>query len=134
MTRLDRTEPTLNTAIPGDARDTTSPGSMLHDMRAILLGHALSEQSRRQLEAWMIGDRVGAKRLRAGLPPEWRIGDRTGSGDHGTANTLAILWPPGRPPILAAVYQTGSSASADTLDAAHAEIGRIIAGGLRGSA
>jgi beta-lactamase class A len=126
ITRLDRDEPTLNTAIPGDARDTTSPRAMLRDMKTILLGFELSPPSRQQLLAWMIEDKVGSKRLRAGLPPTWRIGDKTGSGDNGTTNTVGIVWPPDRPPILVTVYYTGSSATVDVRNAAHAEIARII--------
>jgi len=84
-TRLDRDEPTLNTAIPGDPRDTTSPLAMARDLQMVLLGAVLSEASKTQLEAWLIADRVGDKRLRAGLPQNWGIGDKTGSGDHGTA-------------------------------------------------
>ena len=86
-----------------------------------------SEASRLQLEAWLIDDKVGDKRIRAGLPLEWRIGDKTGSGDHGTANTIAIVWPPGRSPIIAAVYFTGSSAPIDVRNAIHKEIGALIA-------
>ena len=106
VTRLDRNEPGLNEATPGDERDTTTPRAMADDMRRVLLGDVLSEASRRRLEAWLIDDKVGDKRLRAGLPPGWRIGDKTGSGDHGTANTIAIIRPPERAPIIAAVYLT----------------------------
>ncbi len=106
VTRLDRNEPSLNTAIPGDERDTTSPRAMAEDMRRVLIGDVLSEASRRQLTAWLIGDKVGDKRLRAGLPLSWRIGDKTGSGDRGTTNTIAIIWPPERGPIIATVYYT----------------------------
>ncbi len=127
VTRLDRTEPTLNTAIQGDARDTTSPDAMLHDMKAILLGNALSARSRQQLEAWMVDDKVSANRLRAGLPSSWRVGDKTGSGDNGTANTIAILWLLRRAPILATVYLTESPSSVEIRNAVHADVGRIIA-------
>ena len=127
VTRLDRNEPSLNEAIPGDARDTTSPRAMTEDMGQVLLGDTLSEASRRQLQAWLIDDKVGDKRLRAGLPPSWRIGDKTGSGDHGTANTIAIIWPPGRTPIIAAVYYTESSAPMEARNTIHKEIGRLIA-------
>ncbi len=127
MTRLDRNEPSLNSAIPGDERDTTSPRAMAEDMRHVLLGKALSEASRLKLEAWLIGDKVGDKRLRAGLPASWRIGDKTGTGDHGTANTIAIIWPPGRAPIIATVYLTESSAPIDARNAIHKEIGGLIA-------
>ena len=127
VTRLDRNEPSLNTAIPGDERDTTSPRAMAEDMRRVLIGDVLSETSRRQLTAWLIDDKVGDKRLRAGLPAAWRIGDKTGSGDHGTTNTIAIIWPPERAPIIATVYYTGSSAPMDARNAVHKEIGGLIA-------
>jgi beta-lactamase class A len=126
-TRLDRNEPSLNAATPGDERDTTTPRAMARDMRQALLGDLLSEASLRQLEGWLIDDKVGDKRLRAGLPPSWRIGDKTGSGDHGTANTIAILWPPNRQPIIAAVYYTESAAPMDARNAIHKEIGALIA-------
>ena len=127
VTRLDRNEPTLNTAIPGDPRDTTTPRAMALDVQTVLLGNALSETARRQLEAWLNDDKVGDKRLRAGLPASWRVGDKTGSGDHGTANTIGILRPPDRAPLIAAVYYTESDLSMDARNAIHKEIGGIIA-------
>ena len=126
-TRLDRNEPTLNTAIPGDDRDTTTPFAMASDIEAVLLGNVLSAASRQQLEAWLVADKVGDKRLRAGLPPAWGIGDKTGSGDHGTANAIGIIRPPGRAPLLAAVYYTETDAPMDARNAVHKEVGEIIA-------
>jgi beta-lactamase class A len=127
LTRLDRTEPTLNAATPGDLRDTTSPEAMVRDLRRLLLGRALSATSRRRLETWMVAARTGGKRLRAGVPSTWVVGDKTGSGDHGTTNVVAILRPPARAPILAAVYMTAMPGPAEARDAAHAEIGRLVA-------
>ena len=126
-TRLDRNEPSLNTSVPGDERDTTTPQAMAEGVQKVLLGNVLSEASRAQLEAWLTSDKVGDKRLRAGLPPSWGIGDKTGSGDHGTANVVAIIRPPGRAPLIAAVYYTESDASMDARNAIHKEIGGIIA-------
>jgi beta-lactamase class A len=131
VTRLDRTEPTLNTALPGDDRDTTSPRAMAGNLRRILLGDALSATSHQRLETWLIDDKVGGKRLRAGIPSDWRIGDKTGSGANGTANTIGIFWRPGRLPILAAVYYTGSPAPREQLDAVHADIGRLLGSAIR---
>jgi len=68
VTRLDRKEPDLNSAIPGDDRDTTTPGSMLADMARILTGDVLSRSSRRQLEDWLRGNTTGAAMIRAGVP------------------------------------------------------------------
>ena len=82
---------------------------------------------RRQLEAWLIDDKVGDKRLRAGIPLAWRIGDKTGSGEHGTANTIGILRPPERAPIIAAVYYIESSAPMDVRNTIHKEVEALIA-------
>jgi beta-lactamase class A len=127
VTRLDRNEPTLNESLPGDERDTTSPRAMAGTMQKVLVRDALSDASRSQLQMWLIGDKVGDKRLRAGLPPSWRIGDKTGTGDRGSTNAVAIIWPPGRAPLIATVYYTGSSASVDARNAVHKEIGALIA-------
>jgi beta-lactamase class A len=127
VTRLDRNEPSLNESLPGDPRDTTSPRAMAADLQKVLLGDALSEASRSQLQTWLIHDKVGDKRLRAGLPSSWRIGDKTGSGERGSTNTIAILWPPDRAPLIATVYYTESSAPTDARNAIHKEIGGLIA-------
>jgi len=127
VTRLDRTEPDLNSAVPGDPRDTTRPAAMAATVGKILLGPSLTEAGRARLEGWMTASRTGTKRLRAGLPADWGIGDKTGSGAYGTANVVALLRPPARAPLVAAVYITGSDATSEARDAAHAAIGRVIA-------
>ena len=127
VTRLDRTEPSLNSAIKGDNRDTTSPASMLSDMNALLLGNQLSKESGQRLEAWMVANTTGAKRLRAGLPSTWRVGDKTGTGENGAAADIAILLQPDRAPILVAVYLAGSTKPSPDLNGAFADVGRIIA-------
>jgi beta-lactamase class A len=134
FTRLDRTEPALNAAIPGDVRDTTTPEAMAKNIRKILLTNALSRASRNQLDAWLIGCRTGTDLLRAGVPPSWRVGDKTGmggshnrAGDSDTRNDIAILWPGRRPPIIIAAYLTGSNLPAAKRDAAIASVGNIVA-------
>jgi beta-lactamase class A len=127
VTRLDRTEPDLNSAVPGDPRDTTRPAAMAATVGKILLGPSLTEAGRARLEGWMTASRTGTKRLRAGLPAAWGVGDKTGSGANGTANVVALLRPPARAPLAAAVYLTGSDAASEARDAAHAAIGRVIA-------
>jgi beta-lactamase class A len=127
VTRLDRTEPTLNTAIPGDLRDTTTPIAMLGSMRDVLLDDALSPTSRAQLLAWGIGNRVGDARLRAGVPRDWRVADKTGTGEHGTTNDIGILWQQERAPVLVTVYLTETHAPATAREAAIAEVARSIA-------
>jgi beta-lactamase class A len=110
-TRLDRIEPALNEAKPGDDRDTTTPGAMAEDLRVLLLGEALKKASREQLAAWMVASTTGLERLRAGFPAGVRVADKTGTGENGTSNDVAVLWPPERKPVIVAAYLTGSKAS-----------------------
>jgi beta-lactamase class A len=131
VTRLDRTEPELNEAVPGDPRDTTSPVAMLANLDALVLGNALSAPSQELLTRWLVANKTGDSRLRAGLPGGWRVGDKTGSGERGTANDVGILWPPGRLPILVAVYLTETTKSADQRNAIHAAVGRAVAAAVR---
>lgn len=125
-TRLDRNEPGLNTALPGDVRDTTTPAAMAANLQRLLTGSALSSSSRRELGTWLAGCRTGNERLRAGLPGNWRVGDKTGSGDHATSNDIAVLYPPGRAPVFVTAYYTGSSAASGARNEVLAEVGRIV--------
>ena len=127
VTRLDRTEPALNESTPGDPRDTTMPSVMVADMRRVLLGDALSSTSREQLIHWLVENRTGGARLRAGLPATWRAGDKTGTGEHGSTNDVAIVWPERRAPILVAVYLTECAAAASERNAALADVARVAA-------
>ncbi len=129
ITRLDRTEPTLNENLPNDPRDTTTPEAMARTMQRFLLtDEVLNGTSRTRLTGWMVQSSTGRERLRAGSPPTWRVGDKTGSstGEHNATNDVAIAWPPDRAPILIAAYFSDSTADATARNAAHAEIGRII--------
>lgn len=106
-TRLDRTEPTLNEALPGDLRDTTTPRAMANDLRSLLLGAVLSSSSRAMLKEWMVQCKTGKNKIRSVLPADDLIGDKTGSGDRNTANDVAVIWPPKQSPLALTVYLTG---------------------------
>jgi beta-lactamase class A len=126
-TRLDRNEPTLNTNLPGDPRDTTTPRATVATLQALLTTPALSIVNRERLIEWMVSSETGKNRLRAGLPQEWRVADKTGTGERGARNDVAIAWPPNRAPILIASYLSDSTAPPSPLDAAHAALARLIA-------
>jgi beta-lactamase class A len=129
-TRLDRIETELNEAKPGDPRDTTTPAAMLDTMQRLLISDALSASSRDRLIGWLLASKTGARRLRAGLPADWRVGDKTGTGNNGTANDVAIAFPPGRAPILITAYYTESTIPDDARNAVIAEAGRLAVAGL----
>jgi len=130
VTRLDRIEPDLNEAVPGDPRDTSSPSAMASNLQSLVLGNALSAVSKDQLGRWLLANKTGDARLRAGLPSGWRVGDKTGSGDSGTTNDIGIAWPPQRAPIVIAVYLTETPKPDAQRNAAIASVARAVAAGL----
>jgi beta-lactamase class A len=134
VTRLDRTEPALNLVKPGEEHDTTSPRAMATLLGRVLAGDALTAASRDRLIGWMVGTTTGGKRLRAGLPPSWRSGDKTGTAQADVmtdkVNDIGITWPPGQAPVVITAYfdssrRTDATQPAD--EAALAEVGRIAA-------
>ena len=110
VTRLDRTEPDLNQALPNDPRDTTTPAAMLGDLKRLLFtDQVLWASSRYRLSAWMLACETGPARLKAAIPPGWRIAHKTGTGDRGASGDLGVLLPPKGKPILIAAYTVGST-------------------------
>ncbi len=103
---LDRWEPELNTAIPGDSRDTSTPEAMGSSLRKLVLDNALATDQRNLLKTWLIGNKTGDTRIRAGTPQGWIVGDKTGTCAYGTTNDIGIIWPPHGNPIVLAVYYT----------------------------
>jgi|AraplaMF_Cvi_mLB_1032043.scaffolds.fasta_scaffold00447_3 beta-lactamase class A len=127
-TRLDRKEPDVNQAIKDDPRDTTTPDSMLDTIGLLTLGNTLSETSRDQLSNWLVNNTTGNARLRAGLPKEWKVGDKTGTGQNGSYADVAVIWPTDRGPILVTTYVGEATAPAKDIEAVFAEVAKIIAG------
>jgi beta-lactamase class A len=126
VTRFDRTELELNSNQPGDERDTTTPRAMADTLLKIFTQDVLSLSSRALLIEWMTAARAGLNRVRAGLPKDWQACDKAGSGENGAFNDLVVAWPPGRRPILAAIYMSESKRTPQELAAAQAEIGAMM--------
>ena len=126
-TRLDRRETALNEGTPGDPRDTTTPLATLEVLRQMVLGNALTPASRSQLVTWMMANMTGNERLRAGVPQDWRVGDKTGSGDYNITNDIAVLWPERRAPMVVAAYYTQAQASPKQRNEVLAAVGRLAA-------
>jgi len=124
FTLLDRYEPALN------PYDMTTPDAMLADMQQVLLGDRLSRSSRALLMRWLVACQTGLQSLRAGMPKDWRVGDKTGQWDgngSGANNDIAIIWPPNRKPLLVTAYYMNHTTDPSTRKAVLAEVGRIVA-------
>ena len=126
VTRLDRNEPSLNRWHPGELRDTTTPRAMLQTLHRLVLGTALMPASRAQLQRWLVANTTGGDRLRAGLPPAWRVGDKTGTGNGGISNDVAVVWPFGHAPLLVTAYLSQCPADGPARDVVLARVGRLL--------
>lgn len=100
-TRLDRWEVELNSAIPGDPRDTSTPRALGGGYRALLTGDVLAPAQRQQLEDWLRANETSS--MRAGLPPGWTTADKTGNGDYGSTNDVGIAYGPAGRRLLIAI-------------------------------
>lgn len=125
-TRLDRNEPELNSNLPNDPRDTTTPAAMAATMEKLLFGPSLTAVSKEKLVSWLVANHTGDKRIRAAMEPAWTIGDKTGTGENGAANDIAVIWPKDRKPVLMAVFCEAPEATPEQRDALIAEVARLV--------
>jgi beta-lactamase class A len=132
--QMDRTEPEITEAVPGDVRDTTSPRAWAADLQTLVLGDRLGAEERSTLIDLMRRNTTGADRIRAGMPEGWTVADRTGTGSYGTANDVAVLWTPDGEPIVLAVMTSRSWADARPVSALLADAASTVTSTLRNQA
>ncbi|MES2073946.1 MAG: class A beta-lactamase [Pseudomonadota bacterium] len=125
-TRLDRWETELNSAIPGDPRDTTTPLAMASNLGRLVLGDVLAAPQRAQLQNWLRGNTTGDTRIRAGVPAGWQVADKTGTGSYGSTNDIGVLWPPAGAPIALALYFTQKDKDANSRSEVLASATKIV--------
>lgn len=123
---LIRSEPQLNSAIPGDVRDTTTPAAMAVSLQQLALESALMLPQQQLLQQWLKGNTTGDKRIRAGVPQDWIVGDKTGTGSYGTTNDVAVIWPPHAKPIVVVIYFTQDKKDVRPQDEVIAQATKII--------
>jgi beta-lactamase class A len=125
-TRMDRIEPAITEATPGDPRDTTTPRAIGKDYQLLVLGDFLPADKRDFLRDLMERNVTGVKRIRAGVPQGWRVADKTGTGDYGTVNDIGIVWPPNSAPLTVAIMSSKSTADATYDEALIAEAAAYV--------
>ncbi|MGX9994895.1 CARB family carbenicillin-hydrolyzing class A beta-lactamase [Vibrio sp. JZG120] len=125
-TRLDRLEPRLNEATPGDYRDTTTPNAIVNTLRTLIEGETLSYESRVQLKIWMQDNKVSDSLMRSVLPTGWSIADRSGAGGHGSRGINAIIWKENHRPVYISIYVTETELSLQARDQLIAQISQLI--------
>ncbi len=129
-TRLDRWETELNSAEPWRIEDTTSPRAIARTFTRLAVGHALDPADRQRLTEWMLHNTTSGEKFRAGLPQDWALADKTGSGEYGTNNDVGIAWPPDRSPVVLAVLTTKRDPDAPTDNPLVAKTAALLATAL----
>jgi beta-lactamase class A len=125
-TNVDRPEPGVNSATPGDTRDTSTARALATDLRTFVLGDALTASRRAQLVSWLQANTTGGPYIRAAVLAGWKVGDKTGNGDYGTRNDIAVFWPPtGAPIVIAVLSNRGTNPNASSADALLADATKI---------
>lgn len=126
-TRLDRIEPFLNNVDINEIRDTTTPNAMANTLAKLLYKGALSTQSALKLKQWMVNNKVSDSLLRATLPSQWSIADRSGyDSNHGSRGITAAVWSEDHAPLIITIYLGQTGKPITQLNQAIAEIGERI--------
>jgi beta-lactamase class A len=112
VTEADRFETDLNSAIPGDIRDTSTARALAINLKAFTVDDVLPIDKRTILTDWMKGNTTGDELIRASVPKGWEVGDKTGAGGYGTRNDIAIVWPPNRDPIIITILSSRDTENA----------------------
>ncbi|WP_264449012.1 class A beta-lactamase [Bacillus cereus] len=131
VTNPERFEPELNEVPPGDTRDTSTPKALATSLQAYALGDILSIEKRNFLIDLMKRNTTGDNLIRAGVPGEWEVADKTGSGSYGTRNDIAIIWPPNKNPIILAILSNHSKEDANYDDKLIADATKIVLDALK---
>jgi beta-lactamase class A len=126
VSRLDHNEPELNRSPLGDPHDTTTPSAMAGNLQSLILGNVLSPNSRERITGWMLGCKTGDNRLRAGLPKDWRVGDKTGNNGKDAFGDIAVTWSTSGEPVLICAYTRGGAPTPAQVETVFAGIGRFV--------
>ncbi len=131
LSRLDHTEPELNIARPGKDDDTTTPAATCADLQRLFTSDFLTAASQTKLEGWMRQNQTGSTMIRAALPSEWQVGDKTGRSGDGATNDIAIVRPPGGGPIFLAIYTVAPSETQEARNKLVADAAKIAIDALK---
>lgn len=93
--------------------DSATPKDMVNTLKQLTFTKVLPQPQQEQLLSWLKNNTTGNARIRAGVPKNWVVGDKTGTGAiYGTTNDLGIIWPPKCAPIFIGIYYTSDDRTA----------------------
>lgn len=101
-----RLEPELNLYDPNSTADTTTPRAAAQTLNTILTSDQISDGNLDLLKQVMIENETGDSLIKAGVPDNYIVGDKSGQGlTYATRNDLAFIYPDKhKKPIILAIY------------------------------
>ena len=116
----------MNIFSPDSIDDTSTPRQLAKDLEIYLLSDLLSDDKKFLLTTWMSDNALTDELIRAGVPKDWRVLDKSGNGNFGTRNDIAVVYPPNRKPIIIAIMTRRNEPDAKFDNALIADIARKI--------
>lgn len=111
---------------PAQDDDTSTAKAMAVSVKNLILGNILNAPQRTLLMQWMIESTTGYKRIQSGVPRDWVVADKTGSGDYGIANDIGLVWSHVCKPIVISIYTAKQTKGATPSDAMVAQATKVI--------
>lgn len=127
VTEPARLEPELNIYNPGSLDDTSTPRQLAKDLQMYLLGDLLRDDKKILLASWMSDNSITDDLIKAGVPKDWKVLDKSGAGiNYGMRNDIAVIFPPKRNPIVVAIMTRRNEAGARYDNELVADVARMI--------
>ncbi len=127
VTEPARLEPELNIYMPGSLDDTSTPRQLAKDLQLYLLGDLLRDDKKILLASWMSDNSITDDLIKAGVPKDWKVVDKSGAGiNYGMRNDIAVIFPPNRKPIVVAIMTRRNEAGARYDNELVADVTRMI--------
>lgn len=125
VTQPKRYETELNEFSPENESDTSTPKAMATNLKKVTQSDFLSDNKRELLMDWMTNNEAGDSLIRAGAPKDWTVMDKSGAGNYGTRNDIAVVNPPNKEPIVIAIMSRHDKENAEYDDSLIAKASKI---------
>jgi len=92
----------------------------------LVLGDTLHHSQRSLLQNWLKSCKTGNGRIRAGVPKNFIVADKTGTGGYGSIGDVGVVWRKHASPVVLAIYVRQNIKNAQTPNAVIARATKIV--------
>lgn len=103
---------------------------MLKRLKKLLLDRKIAPDKLKFYNEILTGNATGEELIRAGVPSNVKVGDKSGAASFGTRNDIAVLYPPHRAPIILVVFSNKTNEDDEYDNALIADAARVMSNHL----